>query len=488
MQDLVLYNYLSRKKEIFTSITHTVGMYVCGPTVYGEPHIGHARNAVVFDVLYRILLSQNKKVRYVRNITDVGHLEAEDVGEGEDKIEKAARMERLEPMEVAQKYSNQYYQMYHALGNLPPSIEPRASGHIPEQIDLVKKIIEKGYAYESNGSVYFDLRKYDKAFGYGRLSRKTIADLLKTSRSVTGTSDKKFPLDFALWKKADPKHIMQWNSPWGKGFPGWHLECTTMSNKYLGNTFDIHGGGIDLQFPHHEAEITQNMVAYQCMPARFWVYNNMLTVDGQKMSKSTGNFVALNDILSENASSEHSVDPMVLRFYFLQSHYRSVMHFTFSALRASEEGLKKLLRFYDIAQNLHADISSSESRSSETQLHILADMTEAYIYHDLDTPKQIAAMFTLGSSVQDMINPKFARIYAASVFIRVFDTLLGLHHMQHALTHDFSQSLLDILLHARKEARQKKDFAMADQIRKELRQIGIYLEDKSDSEQIVRYQ
>ena len=343
-QPFYIYNTLTRKKEEFKPLNPPyVGMYVCGPTVYGDAHLGHARPAITFDVLFRYLRHLGYKVRYVRNITDVGHLE-NDADEGEDKVAKKARLESLEPMEVVQYYLNRYHKAMEALNVLPPSIEPHASGHIIEQIEYIKKIIEAGYAYVSNGSVYFDVVKYNKDHHYGKLSGRNIDDLLNTTRELDGQSEKHNSFDFALWKKASPEHIMRWPSPWSDGFPGWHLECSTMSTKYLGEEFDIHGGGMDLLFPHHECEIAQSVAAQGHETVHYWMHNNMITINGQKMGKSLGNFITLDEFFSGNHKLlQQPYSPMTIRFFILQAHYRSTVDFSNEALQASEKALQRML-------------------------------------------------------------------------------------------------------------------------------------------------
>src|SRR6478735_10230834 len=336
MNDLKIYNTLSRTKEVFTPLAPPyVGMYVCGPTVYGDAHLGHGRSAITFDVLFRYLKYKGYKVRYVRNITDVGHLE-QDADHGDDKIAKKARLEKLEPMEVVQRYTDAYHQMMSALNVLPPSIEPRASGHIPEQIEMTTDIIKQGFAYESQGSVYFDVEKYNKDNHYGKLSGRIVEDMLSGTRELEGQEGKRSSLDFALWKKASPEHIMQWESPWSKGFPGWHLECSAMSTKYLGKQFDIHGGGMDLLFPHHECEIAQAKSSNKEAPAKYWMHNNMVTIGGQKMSKSLNNFITFNELLSgSHTLLERAYSPMTVRFFILQAQYRSTLDFSNDALVAA---------------------------------------------------------------------------------------------------------------------------------------------------------
>ena len=344
MQDLVIYNTLHRQKERFQPINAPhVGMYVCGPTVYGDPHLGHARPAITFDVLFRYLQHIGYKVRYVRNITDVGHLE-HDADEGDDKIEKKARLEQLEPMEIAQYYTNRYHDAMGLLGCLPPSIEPHATGHIIEQEELVKQILANGYAYESNGSVYFDVEKYNNDHRYGILSGRNLTDMINNSRELNGIGEKRNQVDFALWKRATPEHIMRWPSPWSDGFPGWHCECTAMGRKYLGNHFDIHGGGMDLIFPHHECEIAQAVASQGDPMVKYWMHNNMLTINGQKMAKSLGNFITLEQLFTgNNELLTQPYSPMTIRFFTLSAHYRGTVDFSNEALQAAEKGYKRLM-------------------------------------------------------------------------------------------------------------------------------------------------
>ena len=350
---LFLYNTLSRSKEKFEPLNPPfTGMYVCGPTVYGDPHLGHARPAITFDLVFRYLLHLGYKVRYVRNITDVGHLE-HDLDEGEDKIAKKARLEQLEPMEVAQYYTDRYFIFMDALNVKRPSIEPRASGHMIEQIEFVKKIQDAGYGYEVNGSVYFDIEKYNKKHQYGKLSGRVLEDLLSNTRELEGQDEKRNPADFALWKKAQPEHIMRWPSPWSEGFPGWHLECSAMGTRYLGENFDIHGGGMDLLFPHHESEIAQNQAALGHESVKYWMHNNMITINGQKMGKSLGNFITLDEFFTgSNAALAQAYSPMTIRFFILQAHYRSTLDFSNEALQAAEKGLKRLFAAMEVLDKM----------------------------------------------------------------------------------------------------------------------------------------
>ncbi|MBU0765296.1 MAG: cysteine--tRNA ligase, partial [Bacteroidetes bacterium] len=387
-KNLWLYNTLSRKKELFKPLNPPyTGMYVCGPTVYGDPHLGHARPAITFDLLFRYLQHLGYKVRYVRNITDVGHLES-DADEGEDKIAKKARLEQLEPMEVVQYYADRYHDKMRALNILPPSIEPRASGHIIEQIQMVKKILENGYAYEVNGSVYFDVEKYSRKYSYGKLSGRVIDELISNTRIIGGQSEKRNPADFSLWKKAEPQHIMRWPSPWSEGFPGWHLECSAMSTKYLGEEFDIHGGGMDLLFPHHECEIAQSQAANGKESVRYWVHNNMVTINGQKMGKSLGNFITLEEFFTgKNKLLERAYSPMTIRFFILQAHYRGTVDFSNEALLAAEKGLQRLTTAISVLGKL------KPAEKSTFDIGILKEKCYAALNDDLNSPVLIGHLF-----------------------------------------------------------------------------------------------
>ncbi|MBQ1989661.1 MAG: cysteine--tRNA ligase, partial [Rikenellaceae bacterium] len=385
---LMLYNTLSRKKEEFTPYNPPfVGLYVCGPTVYGDPHLGHARPAITFDLLFRYLKSEGYKVRYVRNITDVGHLE-HDADEGEDKISKKARLEQLEPMEVAQFYTDRYHDAMRELGVLPPSIEPHASGHIIEQIEYVKKILDKGLAYISNGSVYFDVEAYNAQYNYGKLSGRNLDDIKANTRELDGQSDKRNSFDFALWKKASPEHIMRWPSPWSDGFPGWHMECSAMSAKYLGEQFDIHGGGMDLMFPHHECEIAQSTAACGHDSARYWVHNNMITINGQKMGKSLGNFITLEELFTGNHKLlEQAYSPMTIRFFILQAQYRSTLDFSNEALKAAEKGMDRLMKAVETLSKIKPSAASTVD-PSDLERRCAEAMAD-----DLNSPMVISALF-----------------------------------------------------------------------------------------------
>ena len=479
---LMLYNTLSRTKEEFTPYNPPhVGLYVCGPTVYGDPHLGHARPAVTFDLLFRYLTSLGYKVRYVRNITDVGHLE-HDADEGEDKITKKARLEKLEPMEVSHYYTERYHRAMDELNVLTPSIEPRASGHIIEQIELVKKILDEGFAYISEGSVYFDIDAYNRKHHYGTLSGRTTDEMLSGTRTLDGQSEKRNPYDFALWKKAAPEHIMRWPSPWSDGFPGWHLECSAMSTKYLGERFDIHGGGMDLMFPHHECEIAQSTAALGKDSARYWVHNNMITINGQKMGKSLGNFITLEQLFTGNHPIlEQAYSPMTIRFFVLQAHYRSTLDFSNDALQAAEKGLDRLMKGVEAlakikpAANSTADVEELERRCAEA----MAD--------DLNSPMVISALFDwvriINQAVegQQTFTAEDIEKLKAIVNRYVFD-ILGLRNEKAAEAggKDMVSPLVDMLLNMRMEAKANKDWATSDKIRDNLTAIGIRVKDRKD--------
>lgn len=479
---LQIYNTLSRRKEVFEPLhPGKAGLYVCGPTVYGEAHLGHARSAITFDLLFRYLRHLNYKVRYVRNITDVGHL-ANDSDEGEDKIAKKARLDELEPMEVVQIYTNYYEKAMEKLNVLSPSIEPRASGHIPEQIEAVEKILNSGYAYESNGSVYFDVEKYAKNNPYGRLSGRKTEDLLANTRDLEGQREKRSPLDFAIWKKASPEHIMRWPSRWSEGFPGWHLECTAMSSKYLGETFDIHGGGMDLTFPHHEAEMAQARAAFGHDSVRYWMHNNMITLNGQKMGKSLGNAISLNEFFSGNHPLlEKPYSPMTIRYFMLTAHYRSTLDFSNEALQAAEKGLIRLLNAVDVLDQIKAS-DTSTVKAEELKASCYAAMND-----DLNTPIAIASLFegvkminsvadgkeSLSSNDLDMLKNLF------SVFI--FD-LFGLKkaEKEKATNSQAFEAAVNLLLELRVKAKANKDWITADHIRNELCKLGFVIKDTKE--------
>lgn len=487
---LRVYNSLSRKKEEFEPINSPfVGMYVCGPTVYGEPHLGHARAAVTFDLIFRYLKAKGYKVRYVRNITDVGHLEHEETEQGEDKILKKARIEQIEPMEVAQRYTISYHAGMDALNCLRPDIEPAASGHIIEQIKLAEKILEKGHAYEVNGNIYFDLEAFRKHYSYGELSGKVLEELQAGSRDTEGMEEKKNPHDFALWKKAAPQHIMKWDSPWGEGYPGWHLECTAMSLKYLGKRFDIHGGGLDLQFPHHEAEIAQCRSAHGHDPAKYWVHNNMITIEGAKMSKSAGNFINLEELFTgRHEKLEKGFSPMTVRFLMLQSHYRSKIDFSNDALLAAERGYVRLMNAVKLLDGLEsAAHHAGEPGETDKNIQDACMRCRDSMDDDFNTAQVLAALFELAAKINslhtgqlDAGSISFNTINLLKVTVRtfVFD-ILGLE-AEASAEGSKTEELVKLLIEIRMEARKNKDFRTSDKIRDDLREIGIHLKDEKN--------
>ena len=480
---LQIYNTLNRKKELFTPLHPPgVGLYVCGPTVYGDPHLGHTRPAITFDILFRYLSHLGYKVRYVRNITDVGHLE-NDADAGEDKIAKKARLDQLEPMEVVQYYLNRYHKSMEALNVLPPSIEPHASGHIIEQIQLVKDILDKGFAYESQGSVYFDVPKYNKEHKYGVLSGRNIEDMLNTTRELDGQDEKHNPVDFALWKKAAPEHIMHWPSPWSEGFPGWHLECTAMSKKYLGEVFDIHGGGMDLVFPHHECEIAQSVASTGHEGVRYWMHNNMITINGQKMGKSLGNFITLEEFFTGNhAMLTQAYAPMTIRFFILQAHYRSTVDFSNEALQASEKGLARLIEAYN-------NISRLEATQSGENAEIKALETKCYdaLNDDLNTPIAISNLFEaariINSAIAGQMTVSQEDINNLKNLFEVFlFEIMGIKDVlkDGNTSYESFAKAIDMLLEMRLQAKQNKDWATSDKIRDELTAFGFEIKDTKD--------
>ncbi len=475
-----IYNTLTRKKEVFKPLhAPHVGLYVCGPTVYGDGHLGHARPAITFDVLYRYLMHLGYKVRYVRNITDVGHLE-HDADEGEDKIAKKARLEKLEPMEVVQFYTLRYHKAMEKLNVLPPSIEPHASGHIIEQIEFVKKIIAAGYAYESEGSVYFDVEKYNKDFHYGKLSGRNIDELLETTRELDGQTEKRRSTDFALWKKASPEHIMHWPSPWSEGFPGWHLECSAMGTKYLGEEFDIHGGGMDLMFPHHECEIAQSVAALGRETVKYWMHNNMITINGKKMGKSLGNFITLDEFFTgSHPLLKQAFSPMTIRFFILQAHYRSTVDFSNDALVASEKGLARLLEAYERLKKI------TPSSTTTVDIASLREKCEAAMCDDLNTPIVISHLFDACKAINTITDGK-GTISAEdldelkAVFSLFVEDILGLQIDGTDNNNESYKKAIDLLLNLRLQAKQNKDWAMSDKIRNELTALGFTIKDTKD--------
>ena len=478
-----IYNTLTRKKEQFIPLHEPhVGMYVCGPTVYGDAHLGHARPAITFDLLFRYLTHIGYKVRYVRNITDVGHLE-HDADDGEDKIAKKARLEQLEPMEVVQYYLNRYHHAMEALNVLPPSIEPHASGHIIEQIELVKKILDNGYAYESEGSVYFDVEKYNKDHNYGVLSGRNIDDMLNTTRALDGQDEKRNPIDFALWKCAQPEHIMRWPSPWSNGFPGWHLECSCMSQKYLGDRFDIHGGGLDLQFPHHECEIAQSTASQGEDMVHYWMHNNMITINGQKMGKSLGNFITLEEFFTgDNKVLSQAYSPMTIRFFILQAHYRSTVDFSNEALQAAEKGLERLMDAYNHLMKLKAsDVSTVDVKDLRRKCYDAMN-------DDLNSPIVIAHLFDAARAINSVKDGK-ATISAEDlkelqdVFHTFVFDILGIKDEAASGGSNNNEAFgkaMDLLLTIRQQAKANKDWATSDKIRNELTAIGFDIKDTKD--------
>jgi cysteinyl-tRNA synthetase len=480
---LNIYNTLSRSKERFEPINPPhVGLYVCGPTVYGDAHLGHARSAISFDLWFRYLNHIGYKVRYVRNITDVGHL-VDDADEGEDKIAKKAKLEQLEPMEIAQHYTNRYHKDMDDLNVLSPSIEPHASGHIIEQIELIEKLIKNGFAYESNGSVYFDVLEYSKKHNYGKLSGRKIEELQANTRDLDGQSEKKNSLDFALWKKAAPEHIMRWPSRWSDGFPGWHLECSAMGQKYLGKQFDIHGGGLDLQFPHHECEIAQTTGAYGEEAVKYWIHNNMITIDGQKMGKSLGNFITLQQMFSgDNNVLDQAYSPMTVRFFMLQAHYRSPLDFSNTALKASEKGFQKLMQ---ALSNLDKIQISDNSTINVTELK---EKCYAALNDDLNTPILIAHLFDGVKSINNILagtetinDEDLDKL--KTLFNELIKDVLGLElegGESNSGNDEILKNVVDLLLETRIRAKQNKDWTTADEIRDKLSAMGIKVKDTKD--------
>ena len=475
-----IYNTLTRQKEVFNPIVENhVGMYVCGPTVYGDPHLGHARPAITFDIVFRYLSHAHYKVRYVRNITDAGHLE-NDADEGEDKIAKKARLEQLEPMEIVQFYTLSYHKAMDALNCLAPSIEPRATGHIIEQIEMVKQILKNGFAYEINGSVYLDVNKYNDKYPYGILSGRNIEDTLEGTRELDGQSEKRSAVDFAIWKKANPEHIMKWPSPWGEGFPGWHMECSAMSEKYLGKTFDIHGGGMDLVFPHHEAEIAQSNACNNCSPVNYWIHNNMITIDGKKMGKSLGNFINLEEFFTGNhAKLDRAYSPMTIRFFILQAHYRSTLDFGNEALQAAEKGFSKLLNAMETLQKLKP-LERSTYDVTELEKKCYSAMDD-----DFNTPILIAHLFDgvrIINSVKDGKESLCASdLEKLKTLFNAFVTeILGLIAPKESSGNDLTNEVMELVLKLRASAKSTKDFATADLIREELNKLNIQIKDNRD--------
>ena len=477
MREIKIYNTLSRQKEVFIPLVENyVGMYVCGPTVYGDPHLGHARPAITFDVVFRYLKHLDYKVRYVRNITDAGHLE-NDADQGEDKIAKQARLEQLEPMEIVQFYTVSYHKAMEALNCLSPSIEPRATGHIIEQIEMVKGILENGFAYQVNGSVYLDVNKYNEKYPYGTLSGRNLEDTFEGTRPLDGQSEKKNPVDFAIWKKASTEHIMKWPSPWGEGFPGWHMECSAMGEKYLGKNFDIHGGGMDLVFPHHEAEIAQSNACNNCNPVNYWMHNNMITVDGKKMGKSLGNFINLEEFFNgSHEKLERAYTPMTIRFFILQAHYRSTVDFSNTALQAAEKGFTKLMNAMETLGKL------SSSDTSTYDVNELQEKCYAAMDDDFNTPILIARLFD-GVRIINSVKDGKESLNATDLekLKNTFDTfvtdILGFVSTKESGGNDLTNEVMEVVLKLRENAKINKDFDSADLIRDELNKLNIQVKD-----------
>ncbi len=481
---LKLHNTLSGEKEEFAPLNPPhVGFYVCGPTVYNDPHIGNSRPAIIFDVLRRYLTYLGYKVRFVRNITDVGHLLG-DANEGEDRISKQAKLLQIEPMEVVHKYTHIYHQMMDALNVIRPSIEPTATGHIPEQIEAVQKILEAGLAYESDGSVYFDVRKYNENANYGELSGRIIEDLLENTRELDGQQEKRFSADFAIWKKASPEHLMRWNSPWGEGFPGWHLECTVMSTKYLGETFDIHGGGMDLMFPHHECEIAQSRAINGQTPVKYWLHNNMLTINGSKMSKSAGNFITLRQLFSgDHPTLEQAYTPMTIRFFVLQAHYRSTIDFSNEALQAAHKGYKRLINSLTILNKLQypENPSTEPNAKMEKQVSGFCDNAFRGMNDDVNTAKVLGQLSNMVKKINTFfLNPgemeKISREtfdYLANTYRTFVTDILGL--VEEPV--EDAQALIEGLLEVYADAKAKKDYDTVDRIRAYFQSSGLIIKD-----------
>lgn len=485
---LQIYNSYTRQKEVFTSITPGhVGMYVCGPTVSGESHLGHARPYITFDIVYRYLTSKGNKVRYVRNITDAGHFE-EEGREAEDKVSKKAILEKLEPMELVQKYTNLFHWAMKQFNCIEPSIEPTATGHIVEQINMIEEIMKAGYAYEVNGSVYFDVKKYAASHDYGKLSGRVIDDLLETTRELEGQEEKKDKADFALWKSAAPEHIMRWKSPWGEGFPGWHIECSAMATKYLGAQFDIHGGGMDLQFPHHESEIAQSTICNHQAPVKYWMHNNMITIAGKKMGKSYNNVIKLTEMFSgDHPLLTQAFSPMTIRFFILQSHYRSPLDFSSTGLESSEKAYKRLWEAYEALLKLAPSDYPEKGEDTDLNEKIgrLVNELEEFMDDDFSTAKVLANLFELApiiNSIKDKIIAASA-VSSSSIermqqkFKLFLEDIFGLKN-ETATDNKSLDGVMQLLIDIRNEAKSKKDYATSDKIRNQLAALGITMKDE----------
>jgi len=489
--ELKIYNTLTRQKETFTPLHKDyVGMYVCGPTVYGHPHLGHARAAISFDIVFRYLKHSGFKVRFVRNITDVGHLEDEVAVEGGDKIAKKARLEKLEPMEIVQLYTESFHNAYRALNTLPPSIEPTASGHIIEQIEWVQKILDNGYGYEVDGSVYFDVIKYNEAHPYGKLSGRVIEDLLETTRLLSGQDVKRNKVDFAIWKKVPDSHIMKWNSPWSIGVPGWHLECSVMSTKYLGEQFDIHGGGMDLLFPHHECEIAQSVVCCGKESVRYWMHNNMITINGQKMGKSLGNFITLTDLFEgTNDLLEQAYSPMTIRFFMLQAHYRSTLDFANDSLKAAEKGYKRLTNAFNLLEKLaHSGTETVGNAAEEALILKACEACYTHINDDFNTALVLADLFELANKINAFFNKQLPlNAISANTFEKLkttftafFTDVLGLKDEAQSENSNVTDGLMELILEIRADARTNKNWDISDKIRDQLKALNVQVKDGKD--------
>ncbi len=490
MSELHFYNSYTRQKEKFESITPGhAGLYVCGPTVSGESHLGHARPYITFDVVQRYLKHLGYKVRYVRNITDAGHFE-EEGREAIDKVGEKAKLEKLEPMEMVHKYTSLFHNGMRLFNCDEPSIEPTATGHIIEQISMIETIIAKGYAYEVNGSVYFDVKKYAEKYPYGKLSGRILDDLLETTRELDGQDEKRNKVDFALWKKAPAEHIQRWNSPWGEGFPGWHIECSAMSSKYLGETFDIHGGGMDLLFPHHESEIAQSTIVHGHPPVRYWMHNNMITINGKKMGKSYNNVIKLSELFSGNHPIlEQAYHPMVVRFYILQTHYRSTLDFSNEALQGSEKAFRRLWEAYETLQKLtHSGNAEPANAELDKQVGEWSNECAEFMNDDFNTAKVLANLFELAPVINGI---KGGQVAADALSADTFDLLkrtfktylediLGMQPLQAEQSGSKLNSVLSLLIEIRKDAKRRKDFATSDQIRNKLAEAGVLLKDEKD--------
>ena len=489
MAELHFYNSYTRQKEKFVSITPGyAGLYVCGPTVSGESHMGHARPYITFDVVQRYLKHLGYKVRYVRNITDAGHFE-EEGREAIDKVGEKAKLEKLEPMEMVHKYTSLFHQGMRLFNCEEPAIEPTATGHIIEQISMIETIMEKGYAYEVNGSVYFDVKKYAEKYPYGKLSGRILDDLLETTRELDGQEEKKNKVDFALWKSAPPEHIQRWISPWGEGFPGWHIECSAMSSKYLGETFDIHGGGMDLLFPHHESEIAQSTIAHGHPPVNYWMHNNMITINGKKMGKSYNNVIKLSELFSGNHSIlEQPYHPMVVRFYILQTHYRSTLDFSNESLQASEKAMRRLWEAYELLQKLnHTGGIEAGDKTLDQQVITWCNECDDFMCDDFNTAKVIANLFEIAPVINGIKGGqvKANALSAGTVGLlkQTFETfledILGLQPLQAVQSNNFDK-VMSLLIEIRTDAKKRKDFATSDQIRNKLAESGVLLKDEKD--------